>query len=73
MIDLNLPEPEKKYCNGCSKTKGLKGVLIHWPRIDYEKPVVKMVSGMEIEPFSMWIYQCQWCRAIETKRKAKKE
>jgi len=75
MINKNLPEPEPRdrQCVYCfRKTGSLKGQLIHWPSPDF-KGWVATVSGMEIEPFSTWLYICQWCRGVETKRKQRSE
>lgn len=70
MIDLNLPEPpiDKRECVNCHKRKGLKGKLIHWPSADCNKEVVKLWIGTYVETFSIWLYKCQYCRAVETKR-----
>ena len=71
MIDHNLPEPpvEDRECAYCRRRKGLKGNLIHWPAVDFTRDKVVMPSGMEIEPFSIWLYSCQWCRAAESRRR----
>lgn len=71
-IEINLPEPPVDFrsCAYCGKTKGLKGNLIHWPSSDCKKSNIN-VNGILIEPFSIWVYKCMWCRAIETKKKAK--
>lgn len=78
MIDHYLPEPSIEYrsCVYCGKIKRLKGILIHWPfshaeEHGYDKPVSIGIGGPndKIEPFSMWNYECAWCRAIETKKK----
>ena len=71
MIDKNLPEPPKdaRSCVYCFKHKKLKGILIHWPRGDYDKEEITMINGLKCKSFSMWSYTCAWCRGIETKRK----
>ena len=71
MIDINLPQPEIKdrYCVYCGKKKNIKGTLIHWPSVDYDKPMVKIPNGLDVEPFSMWLYICSWCKGADTKRK----
>lgn len=80
MIDHHLPEPpiEHRYCAYCGKKKRLTGELIHWPfhkekEHGFNKPVSIGIGGPndKVEPFSMWLYLCAWCRAIETKRKKK--
>ncbi len=74
MIDLKKEEPpeNKRKCVSCGKTvdKKSEGKLIHWPNESYvEAKTVKIITGEEIEPFSLWAYTCRWCRGIETKRK----
>jgi hypothetical protein len=71
MINKDLPEPTIKECVYCYRKNGnLKGTLIHWPNKDCTKKEIKVLSSnIKIEPFSMWIYTCQWCRGIETKKR----
>ena len=75
MIDKNLPEPplDRRFCVWCGRTDHVRGELVHWPSADCDKPVVRMLDGAEIEPFSYWHYLCQWCRAAETRRRTKME
>ena len=75
MIDKNLPEPQPEYrtCCTCSKNTRLTGTLIHWPNENCTKSEVTLINGHKIESFSMWIYKCAWCKAIDTKRKKKYE
>jgi hypothetical protein len=73
MIDLNLPDPPHKTCVYCGKTRYLKGKLIHWPSEEYvDEKIYTMLDGTQIEPFSLWIYTCAWCRGIITKREKQK-
>ena len=70
MIDKDKPEPRStKQCCLCSRTYGaMKGRLIHWP--DEDSPdYVTTLRGEKIRSFSFWAYECQWCRAAETRRK----
>ena len=72
MIDLTLPEPEpenRECCFCFRRGKNLKGSLIHWPSPYYARDMVTMPYGMKVEPFSIWLYACQWCRGVETKRR----
>lgn len=74
MIDLNLPEPPEgnRKCLRCGKGVRLKGELIHWPSAFASGPVRFWVSGPDIEPFSMWIYECAWCRGTATRKRIKR-
>lgn len=74
MIDLRKPEPDHRECAGCLKTgptAALRGVLIHWPSETAVKPVHFYPGdrGEGIEPFSLWLYTCRWCRGWDTRRK----
>lgn len=79
MIDLNKPEPPKgqRQCAHCLRKDGnLQGTLIHWPSATAMRTVYfwprddeKGING--IEPFSMWVYICRWCRGWETRRENK--
>jgi hypothetical protein len=75
MIDKNLPKPphSERKCYICGKRVGNDpGTLLHWPSEDYEGGPVKIFNTMlDQEPFSFWAFKCQWCRAVETKRKKK--
>jgi hypothetical protein len=71
-IDIKAPEPPPslRYCVGCGRRHGLKGILIHWPDEECKKDKVTVpMSRLEVEPFSTWVYQCRWCKGIDTKRK----
>lgn len=70
-INLNQPEPDERHrsCHMCGKRKGLGKVLIHWPDEDCKKEEVRISTGMMVPAFSLWIYTCQWCRAIATKQR----
>lgn len=73
MVDKKLPEPPEnmRRCSYCGIKRGkMVGMLIHWPSSDYAKNTVTLPSGMVVEPFSIWSYICQWCRGVETKKKA---
>ena len=73
MIDKNLPEPleEQRYCIHCGKQKGLRGRLIHFPDENCKKVEIRLIGGQMCETFSMWLYQCAWCRGRETRTKAR--
>jgi len=75
MINKDLPEPEleHRYCVFCGKRKRLTGFLIHLPSEDYEKDEVTLMNGQKCQSFSMWTYECAWCKAILTKRKRKEQ
>jgi hypothetical protein len=69
MIDKNLPEPDIKECVYCGRKTGkLKGQLLHWPNEDCTKSQITLINETKIEPFSMWIYECQYCRGVKTKK-----
>ena len=74
-IELNKPEPtmDRKHCVGCfrsGKNAALRGKLIHWPSNDCMKKLVMIPGcGGLIEPFSLWLYTCRWCRSAETRRR----
>ena len=71
-IDLNAqePKPEHRTCVICFKRRGvMKGELIHWPSADYKGERVYLGGNLYQEPFSIWLYTCQWCRGAETRRK----
>lgn len=74
MIDKNLPEPplEGRRCVGCQRPyrNTHRAMLLHWPSEDCTKKKVKLfASKFEIEPFSHWFYECQYCRGWETRRR----
>ena len=75
MINLNLAEPpvQMRDCVYCGKKKNLTGALIHIPNAEYTKPTYKIITGHEIESFSLWLYTCSWCKGIRTKEKNKQE
>lgn len=70
-INTELEEPpvEDRTCNTCGKRQRLKATLLHWPYEKFDKAFVTMPDGKLLEPFSMWYYECAWCRAIRTKQK----
>lgn len=71
MINFSLPEPpiNERQCVICGKKKFLKGQLVHWPSDYYiDKNKVTLLNNMTIEPFSIWLYTCKWCRGIHTKK-----
>ena len=73
MIEKKLPEPDVKECATCyRKGTKMKGELLHWPSENATAPVT-IPSGMKIEPFSIWLYECQWCRGVETKRRMRND
>lgn len=69
-IELNKPEPDgDRYCSGCGKRRPrhlLHGTLIHWPDEKAVSPVKS--GGLSIEPFSIWVYVCSYCRGARTRR-----
>lgn len=66
MINLALPEPAEKTCVNCHRSHGkMNGKLIHWPSESFAGET----TWQGINPFSVWLYTCQWCRGAETKRK----
>ena len=72
MINKQLPRPPAgspaRECVHCLKRQGNVGQLIHWPYEDCERETV-YTGIMRIEPFSMWLFTCRWCRGGETRRK----
>ncbi len=70
MINLHLPEPDQKYCVYCHRENALKGELIHFPHKSCES-VVYLTNDRVIEPFSIWLYTCRWCRGADTRWKRK--
>jgi len=71
MIDLNLAEPEERNCVHCFRPCGTRdGVLVHWPNESYAgKTTFKSwPDGDEMEPVSLWLYICRYCRAVRTRR-----
>ena len=79
MIKPKLPEPsvesDKRKCQYCGrKHPKNRGTLIHFPSIDYiGVKEITLPDGTVTEPFSVWVYTCQWCRSKETKRKKKEK
>jgi len=76
MIQLDKPEPPEKYrsCIWCGRRHHLKGKLIHWPSREYLGiESVLLIDGTKHEPFSTWIYECSWCRAVETRQRKDRE
>lgn len=69
MIDFNQPEPVSPYCIGCGRQYRLLGTLIHWPSASHGAKPVMLPDGTQMEPFSLWVYQCAWCRGAQTKRR----
>ena len=72
MIELNLPEPDKKECGRCYRTgekAKLVGRLIHWPDETWGDKLIQLGGNLTIEPHSFWYYACRWCRASDTRRK----
>lgn len=72
MINKNLPEPEVKECCNCFRMgpeAHLIGLLVHWPDEDCTKEEVTLSNGQKVTPFSLWLYECRWCRSAFTRKR----
>jgi len=72
MIDFDLPKPEMGECAYCHRRTTDGSRLLHWPSAKHAGVLtVKMTTGAEIEPFSMWVFVCRWCSGLQARRRRK--
>ena len=66
-LDPHLPPPpaSERLCGECGRLceKPNDATLFH-----FDGNEVPLFTGVPMEPFSRWLYRCQWCRGKDTQQ-----